>query len=316
MNTEKELKEKTEAYQRIILAQKHLEKVYRRIGEAYARLEAAEKELEREHRDISALEGFSINRLFREILGDKEEQLEIQRQEYLQRVLQFRELNNLIRLLEFERGILEEKVSQRPRLKAEIDRLVQLREREIMDRQNEREKEQIDRLNEELKKRSRVSREIYEAKRVGRAARRLTEEILQLLRSAVELRNWGSRRQQYDYSREQSYIDQSVDKYYQLKIRLQEFEDELRDVYKHRNVDLVSSLDQFQNFTRAYYDYLINDWIVKNRIYNTLAMLESLKDGITRILRSLDVEDVLVKSQIETIQERKKRIILGDSAEQ
>ncbi len=311
MNIEKELKEKTEAYQRIILAQKHLEKVYRRIGEAYARLEAAEKELEREHRDISALEGFSISRLFREILGDKEEQLEIQRQEYLQRVLQFRELNNLIRLLEFERDILEEKVSQRPRLKAEIDRLVQLREREIIGRQNEREKEQIDRLNEELKKRSRVSREIYEAKRVGRAARNLTDEILQLLRSAVQLRDWGSRRQQYDYSREQSYIDQSVDKYYQLKIRLQEFEDELRDVYKHRNVDLVSSLDQFQNFTRTYYDYLINDWIVKNRIYNTLAMLESLKDGITRILRSLDVEDVLVKSQIETIQERKKRIILG-----
>jgi len=311
MNIEKELKEKNEAYQGIILAQKHLEKVYRRIREAYSRLEATEQELEREHRDISALEGFSIQRLFRDILGDKEEQLEIQRQEYLQRVLRFRELNNLIRLLEFERDVLEEKVSQRAQLKAEIERLVQLREREIIDRQDEREKQLIDQLNDELKSRSRVSWEIYEAKRVGRVARNLTDEILELLRSAVELRDWSSRRKKYDYSREQSYIDRSVDKYYELKIKLQEFEDELRDVYKHRNVDLVSSLDQFQNFTRTYYDYLINDWIVKNRIYNTLSMLESLKDGITRILRSLDVEDVLVKSQIETIQERKKRVILG-----
>lgn len=311
MNIEKELKEKTEAYQGIILAQKQLEKVYRRIEEAYHRLEETEKELEREHRDISALEGFSINRLFREILGNKEEQLEIQRQEYLQCVLKFRELNSLIRLLEFERNVLEEKVSQRTKLKAEIDRLVRLREQEIIDRQNERDKEEIAQLNNQLQKRSRVSREIYEAKRVGRAARTLTDEILHLLHSAVELRDWGSRRKHYDYSRERTYIDQSVDKYYQLKIKLQEFEDELRDVYKHRNIDLVSSLDQFQNFTRTYYDYLINDWIVKNRIYNTLSMLESLKDGITRRLRSLDVEDVRVKSQIETINEKKKRIIIG-----
>ncbi len=310
-----ELRQKAEELQSITLAENHLKHLDRTLETAHLELEKIAAIVDKEFEDIRSLEKLSINSLFRTILGNKEQQLEIERQAYLQALLKYKDLKKAIQLLEFEKQVLQEKIKDKVSLTFDVERLMRAREQEILVK-NEDVVEQVRALNRELDELFSMHREIYEAERVGYRCQGITEELLELLKKATELRNWKSeeRHQAHHYQEEKTLVDQAVDKYYQLKVDLLKFEAELRDVFQDQLFRFGTTLDQFQNFSETYYDHLINDWVIKKRIAGTVSLIENLKDTLARLLQSLVNEEGKVKKRADVLEEEKRMLLLRDKS--
>jgi len=313
MQTEKRLREKWEERQSILLARKHLDRLQERLRMGYSALEELLTHIKLEENDVEYYEKISTNFLFRKILGEQDEQLEIERQEHLQAILDYRDAKRTLELLEFEKKVLEEKVARLPKLDNEIDRLIQQREQEMLAQDSEGLRI-IHKLNRELGTAIRLRREIYEAKVLGLQSAQLVQSMAQLLREAMEHQAWGKPARLFFRSRKPDYVHLTLEKFYQLKNRLRAFSDELRDIYLQHNIRQFRGIEQFQNLSSGYYDNLINDWIVRHRISNSLNMIGSLHDGLVRALASLKQEESRVEEKIRYLEMRKKSIILEEVA--
>ena len=86
------------------------------------------KELE----DINNLEKLGVKSIFYKVLGNKEEQLEKERQEYLQVTLQFKEIQNALKVIEYEKALLKKKLVVIDELEKELETLKSIREKEIL----------------------------------------------------------------------------------------------------------------------------------------------------------------------------------------
>ena len=99
-----------EAYQSMVMARQHLAKLKLRIEEERKACAVLLDLLNKEYEDIEALEKANVSRLFALVLKNQEEQMEIERQEYLHAAIKYREACKMLELLEFEQKVLEEKL--------------------------------------------------------------------------------------------------------------------------------------------------------------------------------------------------------------
>jgi len=99
-------------YQSIIHAKKHLTKLNQRLEEEELVLADLDLILEKEYQGVRKLEGLSVTSLFQTFLGNKEEQYEIEKQEYLHAVLMYNEAKKTVDLLSYEQQVLLEKAQR------------------------------------------------------------------------------------------------------------------------------------------------------------------------------------------------------------
>ncbi len=118
---------------RLDKAEKQLSITQESLDTAYQAKEDMNKLLDKELRDIEKLEGFSTKAIFYKVLGSKQEQVEKERQEYLELVLKSEDIDNEIQLLEYEVNLLEAKVGSREEFEANLERLKLEREAEIIE---------------------------------------------------------------------------------------------------------------------------------------------------------------------------------------
>jgi len=83
-------------------------------------LKQLEVVVQKEERDVEELENLSWQSLFHRVLGNKHEQLEKERQEYLMAFLKYERCDNEIATLEYEQKIVEKKLSQSVNAEAEL----------------------------------------------------------------------------------------------------------------------------------------------------------------------------------------------------
>ena len=117
----------------------HLERVEEQLKLTQAELSDAESEqkklqrkLKKELKDIEKLDGLSTKAIFHKILGNKEKQMEKERQEYLELALKEEDVKKSIELLEYEINLLSAKVTSRDELKSKLRKLKKDREEEII----------------------------------------------------------------------------------------------------------------------------------------------------------------------------------------
>ncbi len=98
----------------------HLDKVMSQLQSTQKELELAyddhekiEKQLSRELKDIEKIEGLSTKSIFYKILGTREQQVEKERQEYLELSLKSEDTEKSIQLLEYEVNLLDAKVGSK-----------------------------------------------------------------------------------------------------------------------------------------------------------------------------------------------------------
>ena len=107
-----------------------------------------------------------------------------------------------------------------------------------------------------------------------------------------------------------SAIDKAKDLSYHVKHLLVRFQKDLSHIYGPENFDIQIQLDSFSRFTDIFFDNLISDWIIQQKIQNALSNVQSVRDRVYRICQSLDAEISKSNNSIEALEEQRKELIL------
>ena len=74
------------------------------------------------------------------------------------------------------------------------------------------------------------------------------------------------------------------------------------------------SLDSFNRFIDVFFDNLITDWIIQQKIYNALNNSLNTRDKVTRMVKLLESEKPKVDKAIADLNETKKEYVLRASS--
>jgi hypothetical protein len=290
--------------------QRHYDETARSLQKAHQNLADMEKQLEEELKDIDKLEGLSIKGLFHKVLGSQEEQLEKERQEYLQLSLKHKEHIKDIELLEYELGLLQKKVSDISIIEAEIEQLKQTREQEIMSSHSHLRAGLVNIYNQMDHSRSRQA-ELMEAFKAGKGALASVQRVVDHLTQAKKWGDWDTMSDSRHYDRKKhSEIDRAVDQAYHTKHLLNLFSKELRDVGINSG-QINIQIESIGGFMDVLFDNLITDWVVQNKIKNALRNAESTYDKVLRLVKTVENEIDVEKQTIASLEQEKDHLLIS-----
>ena len=285
-----------EEHRSMQLAKHHFHQLTKRLAGEEKRLQLLYVILEKEYGDLKRFEQLSLKGLFNRFLKSDQEQYEIEKQEYLFAMLQYREAENLVELLSYEKKILEKKLLREKEVQVRLNREIDEKEHAITEKYKISGSRLVQ-INRDIRETLGFKTELKEARIVCARIDKLFAQMLVLLRQAKKYENWGefySEKQEGKRIRK-SYIDQAHSLSYVAKQQLQQLEDDLESIYKHKSIYRLTKYEEFQHLNEIYYDRLISDWIVKHRIDSTIQCIAGTGDSIQRIAATLD-------SQIEKVE--------------
>lgn len=305
-----ELRQTYEKHQHLLLVDRHLKQLNEQLTTAYQDLEKLEKKLKEEFEDLDDLEKLSVRGLFYQVLGSKEEQIDKERQEYLQASLKYDEAKKSIALLEYEQKLLEGKTRDIPDIERQLNLLIKQREKSMIESGSPAGKQIMDLLLVMDTTRDLITT-IEQVKKGGREIILLLDKMVGHLQQA---RNWGQW-QHTGRPRSRSYfkhneIDKARDLAYHAKHLLVRFENDLRHIYGHQQFGLHLDVNSFNRFTDIFFDNLISDWLVQQKIQNALANVISVRDKVVRFLQSLDAEISRANDKLSQLEEQRKQLII------
>ncbi|MBK8506407.1 MAG: hypothetical protein IPL46_31935 [Saprospiraceae bacterium] len=305
-----ELEETFESYQQLLRIDRHLHQLNDQLQNSYRDLDRLETQLRKEFSDIEELEKLSVKGLFHKVLGSKEEQIEKERQEYLQVSLKYNEAKKSVELLEYERDLLQGKTKDLSTLEKKLDSLIKQREKLLIEANTPVGKQILDLLLVEDANREFIG-DIKQVKKAGDEVLLILDKMTDHLRQA---KNWGqwdmAGRQRGSSYLKHNQIDQARDLSYHAKHLLVRLERDLSQIYGNEQFNLSFKLDSFSKFTDIFFDDLISDWIVQQKIQNALSNVITVRDKLIGILQSLDVEIGKADKKLIQLEEQRKQLII------
>jgi len=242
------------------------------------------------------------------VLGNKVQQLEKERQEYLENSLKFKEYSKRVQILEFEREVLEKKVKDIDKLKAKLSDLKNRRKVEILNSNNSQIKASLEVVLNNIERGSAIKKELHEAIVEGENCIKLLSVVISYLKKARDWGKWNNpndRRGAYVKNRS---IDNAVQNLSKAQVRLDLFSKELSDLGdNYIRFDLSKA--QFGQFTDFFFDNLISDWIVQQKIKTTINSVEAIIDKIHRILLGLKDENLKNNTMLNELTISKDQIL-------
>jgi len=286
----------------------HLEQINISLEDLYEKVKNYERKLNNELKDIQKLEENSVKSLFHSVLGNKTQQLEKERQEYLETSLKFKEYSKRLQILEFEKEVLEKKTKDFVAINAKLQDLKNRRKIEILNSSNSEIKNSLEKNLMDLDESVIIKKELTEAIIEGENCIKLLKVVISYLKKARDWGKWNNtnnRRGAYVKNRS---IDNAIQNLSKAQFRLDKFSQELADLGdNYIRFDLKKS--QFGQFTDFFFDNLISDWIVQQKIKNTISNVEVIIDKIQRILLGLKDENLKNSEKIEILTSAKNRIL-------
>jgi len=303
--------------QKALAEQQELNRVLRYIADLDQQLDAARANLSKltssqlkEFEDVQILEKTSLKSMFYKVLGSKESQIEKERQEYLQVALKYDEAKKTVDLLEYERTVLEKKVTDAKKLEKKIVKLKKQREKDLM-KSNSLAGQRLVQISKGEDELHSINREIEEAIAMGQQASHMLNQIIGLLRQSNNWGHWGRGNRRVNparYARHSS-IDRAKNMAYQAQQHLRQFEIELADVYRQQNYTLKIELGSFNNFVHVLFDNLISDWIVQQKIQNAVSNIAAVRDRVTRLLGNLESDRRSTIDEIGRLEVERERLV-------
>jgi len=292
------------------LAEKRLEFILDELAKKKQQLSELESKMYAEHEDVEELEKMSIKSVFRKVLGDKEAQLEKERQEYLHAFMKYEEFKKTLDILEYEKGVLQEKVANVVNVDAQIKKKLAVRKKEIMLNGSALGKK-ITALESEINRYYYIRKECMEAIEVGKSAINVMGEMIQSLSSA---RNWGSfgrrgRASGVNTMIKMAAVDKAKKLSHQAQQLLRVFSKELADINGRQNFNFRFDFGGFNSFLNIFFDNLISDWVVNQKISTALNSVASTQSNVKRIVYSLEADIKSAESEILRREDQVKGLI-------
>lgn len=310
MGTQNKINEILEKLVELRKVEKHFQTTMNELDEAYKKLDDLHDVLEKEYKDVKELEGMSMKSLFHKVLGSKETQIEKERQEYLQASLQYNDFKKSVELLEYERDLLKKKITDVTIYENKLNSLKKIREKELL-MSNTQQGKELMRVVHLLDNLISQKKELQEARVAGMDSLKYLKALLEHLKKA---KDWGSWDMMGNNSRHAAYykrgaIDNAREASYHAKHHLNRFQKELYDIgERHQGLDI--NIGTFNSFTDIFFDNLISDWIIQQKIKNALHNVDGTYDKVQRLLQSIDHKYVQIESETKKLLKAKDDIIL------
>lgn len=263
-----------------------LDSLYARRGELETRARELAAVRDAEQKDVDRLEGRSLAALFYSMLGSRDERLDKEQQEAYAAAVKH---DSAVRELEAVRQDIDRYESELHTLRGCEQQYEQALagKREALKQSSAAQTERILQLEQEIAAQQALEREIAEAVDAGRTARVTAESILSSLHSAD---NWGT----FDLVGgglvadlvKHSHLDSAQAQIEDLQIQLSRFRTELSDVSVE--TDIQAQIDGFLRFADYFFDGLLVDWMVLDRIRESQSQVQGTAEQIEGILYRLD----------------------------
>lgn len=285
----------------------HLDETKKALNDQYVEIEQMNIALSKELRDLEKLEGLSTKAIFHKILGNKEQQLDKERQEYLELSMKYEDLQKSIKILEYEENLLSAKVEGRTDLESKLESLKRLRETEIIQSEPLL-RDSLLNISNDLESSYQLKKELEEAIEAGNICANL---IIQVIGHLEKVRNWGSFRKSGRSGMQRMMNRDSIDRArnlsYQVKHHLQLFDRELRDIGQRLNFDFDTL--PFSDFTDFFFNNIITDWILQQKLASALTSINKTLQQVKIIIANLDQEYSGVTSLIDKLRQQRDTIL-------
>jgi hypothetical protein len=264
---------------------KDFERVRASLSAERARLRSLAEILRKETSDVERLEGLSVEGLFYQILGSKEQQLDKEIQEQLAAKLKHDQCRHAITAMEQEFAEIEQRMPKSQDLDAQYESLLKDKEKLLLEKNSDETRELIA-LAEKTGTLQASLKELREATLAGESVRHSLDRVLESLSSA---RNWGT----WDMFGggmlsthiKHSRIDDARGHVHDAQVQAARFERELADV--DLKVDVAIQFSSFSKFADYFFDNLITDWIVNSRIDESRSSASAARARVDMVLAQL-----------------------------
>ena len=254
--------------------------------ELNSRVYVFKKTMKNEQADVERLERTSLSSVFYAMIGRKDEMLDKEKAEAYAAKVKYDAAVEELRLIEEDLHRMETQLCDIIACKKEYDFLLE-EKREAIKAVNSIEAERIFQIEEKIAEQKNHQKEIKEAVSAGTRALGTAVSILSDLDNA---QNWGT----YDLVNggliaglaKHSYLDEAQNKVTTLQSQLRKFKTELTDITIQ--ADMKVNVDGFLRFADYFYDGLISDWAVLDRVGQSRSSVHSVKTKIENVLSQLD----------------------------
>ena len=303
------LKDKIRELEQVRKVRSHVQELTGRLQAEEESLAILEQTLDKEQKDVETLEKEGLRTMFRKFLGDREEQLEKERQDYLRVSLRFNELFKSVELIRFELDLLTKKEANLEKLQGEIELLFKEREVEILNH-GEPAAQEIRGINQQTDKLNKFAVQVDEAFAVGQRAFELVQKAEH---SLGEAQMWGQRdiwnsNNNADYMKQRS-IDKAREFVTQARNALIHFGNELKDVDPSIQFVAKLELEVFSQFGDAFFDNLISDWIEQQKITKSFQAVNQMRSQVEGYLFQLEKMKGEIRVKLESLEKKLKEVI-------
>lgn len=241
---------------------------------------------EEELNDIKQLERLGLKTLFKKVLGNLEEQMEKERQEYLLAVMQHKSILEEIEIITFECDLLKQKFKNPMLIRENLHQLIKKKEFTLKSFDTKF-SEALFKMQSEIGRYKLVSQKINGLDKKAEASREVLEKILSELN---EVKDWPpSGTRNYASFAKKKYIDRARSVAIQAKVRLEEFTELSLKIFKEEMIQY--DLSSFEFFLDRFYSNLITDYVVKSQ-------LEKTSNDIRRTLEDLVEAQSVIANEV------------------
>ena len=275
-----------------------------------------DKELE----DVKELEKGSLRNFFTFFLGNKEDLLEIEKQEFLWAELNYLACKRRIKGLRKDKEAINEEITKFHLSNNYLDELLLRKQRRI--NKSVKEFEKYKSLNDRVLLREHMIREIHEAQDAGTNLLTQISELKVQLTKIQKEETWGA----LDYKTAQKYhgkgsyssyekkqfgkVSQEI--IYEIDRHILKFKAELEDIHSNFELDYTRHLIILEEFLPIFYDNLITDWVVQREIINAQRSTNILFNRVERILLMLEHEHQTVNNEIDFYRMKRRDYLLNE----
>lgn len=281
----------------------HLAGLENRLKKQIETLASLENQINRSAHEIETLENLStqpLRKIFNKILGDKKQQVERERQNYLMYILRHQEMKKKVEADKYELEILNKKLRSLRNVDEAFEKLLKTKKQQLKYRNKDLAKKII-LIETNIRADQSMRKEIKEAVDSGLIA---NKELKKLKEALLVMGPWRSQvpsnASMLSY-KQKNYINNLLAEISKVNSTLDAFIQELSDVSTHYELNYDQFVERISQFLEEFYDGLITDWVLHNEIKLTIHLIDDTIAKVQRILYMLenDAKKSLTEEEID-----------------
>jgi len=303
-----------ETYQQLIRKEKidiHMIGLMDLIDRRTHELEELERIMDEEAYDLEQLDKTNLRSLFKKVLGNLEQSIDKERQEYLLAAMKVDNCRSSLKALLHEKNVLSNIQSGLYGVEKKLATLLKQKDYRISQDNPELGKK-ISLIDQRIINHKAKVDEINEAVDAGKAAHNALKIIIDDLSHVI---GWGPidyiGKGNYSSYKKKRFIDKASHEVLEVDALLIKLEEELHDVSIHFQLDYEQDIRYYQDFLDNFLNNLITDYVIRKKIKNSLAGVEATLDRVEITLITLGNEIKKTNKFIEEDRALKKQLLLG-----